>query len=72
MLIAPAHNSAKPPVTTKLDDPSVDSPAVNAKGTVNPSDNPMMLHHTKCQRRALILLIPHDLWTDQMPLIVTL
>ena len=39
--MAPAINSAKPAKITVLV-PSVDKPAVRAKGTVRPSDRPMM------------------------------
>ena len=40
--IAPAINSASPPSTTSLALPKADRPAVSAKGTVRPSDNPRM------------------------------
>lgn len=43
MEMAPAMSSAIPPRTTSLDSPSDDRPAVNAKGTVNPSERPMTL-----------------------------
>jgi len=41
--IAPAQSSARPPVTTSRELPNPDNPAVKAKGTVNPSDNPTIL-----------------------------
>ena len=41
--IAPAQSSARPPVTTSFELPSDDSPAVKAKGTVRPSERPMIL-----------------------------
>ena len=43
ILIAPAMSSATPPRTTSLEDPRPDRPAVNAKGTVRPSESPIML-----------------------------
>lgn len=39
---APAMSSAKPPKTTTLVSPRYASPAVSAKGTVMPSEIPMM------------------------------
>lgn len=39
---APAMSSAKPPKTTTLVSPRYASPAVRAKGTVMPSEMPMM------------------------------
>ena len=42
--MAPAISSAIPPSTTSLDSPSDERPAVRAKGTVRPSDRPMMLN----------------------------
>lgn len=42
MLMDPAINSARPPNMTTLVSPSADRPAVNAKGTVNPSDRPIV------------------------------
>jgi hypothetical protein len=39
--MAPAISSANPPYTTTFVSPSADNPAVNAKGTVNPSERPM-------------------------------
>ena len=50
--MAPAHNSARPPVTTSFDEPSDDNPAVRAKGTVKPSDNPIILPSAKCVAQA--------------------
>ena len=43
MEMAPAMSSATPPSTTSFDSPRLESPAVNANGTVNPSDNPITL-----------------------------
>lgn len=43
MDMAPAIISARPPTTTILEVPKPDRPAVSAKGTVKPSDNPMIL-----------------------------
>jgi len=40
--MAPAINSAKPPRVTSRALPNADNPAVRAKGTVNPSERPMM------------------------------
>ena len=40
--MAPAINSARPPSTTRRALPRDDKPAVRAKGTVNPSERPMM------------------------------
>lgn len=42
MEMAPAVSSAKPAKITTRVLPSVESPAVRAKGTVNPSERPMM------------------------------
>jgi hypothetical protein len=42
MEIAPAISSANPPYTTTLVSLSAESPAVRAKGTVKPSERPMM------------------------------
>lgn len=44
--IAPAVNSAKPAKITTFVFPSADNPAVNANGTVNPSDNPIIASET--------------------------
>lgn len=41
--MAPAQSSARPPVTTSVEEPSDDRPAVKANGTVRPSDRPMIL-----------------------------
>lgn len=41
--IAPAISSATPPRTTSFDVPRDERPAVRAKGTVRPSESPMML-----------------------------
>ena len=38
----PANSSARPAVTTSLDEPILERPAVNAKGTVRPSANPIV------------------------------
>jgi hypothetical protein len=62
--MAPAHNSARPPVTTRLLEPSDERPAVRAKGTVRPSDRPMMLFHER--------LIPLEHITLSMRLYVVL
>ncbi|KAH3688939.1 hypothetical protein WICPIJ_000079 [Wickerhamomyces pijperi] len=43
MEIAPEINSANPPVITNLVSPKELNPAVKAKGTVNPSLNPMTM-----------------------------
>ena len=40
--IAPAISSASPPEMTTLVSPSAESPAVSAKGTVSPSERPMI------------------------------
>ena len=40
--MAPAMSSAKPPRITTLLSPNPDRPAVRAKGTVNPSERPMI------------------------------
>jgi hypothetical protein len=40
--MAPAINSARPPKMTTLVDPKADKPAVKAKGTVRPSERPMV------------------------------
>lgn len=74
MEIAPAHNSARPPVTTSLEDPNEDRPAVKAKGTVKPSDNPMILLNQLLLSIPWLqhLHIPDDLGADQVPLIVAL
>jgi hypothetical protein len=42
MEIAPAMSSANPPYMTTLVFPKADRPAVRAKGTVRPSDNPIV------------------------------
>ena len=42
MLIAPATSSASPPKTTTLASPRAERPAVSAKGTVRPSDSPIV------------------------------
>ena len=42
MLIMPLQSSARPPMMTILVLPSEDRPAVSAKGTVSPSEKPMM------------------------------
>ena len=58
-------------MTTKRELPNDDNPAVNAKGTVNPSDNPMILPVS-----ALLMLEPIYLHianyfrTDQVPLVI--
>ena len=43
MDIVPAMSSATPPRTTIFEFPKLESPAVKAKGTVNPSDKPIIL-----------------------------
>jgi len=46
MEIAPAVNSARPARTTTFVSPRVDRPALRAKGTVNPSERPIMASDT--------------------------
>lgn len=63
MEMAPAANSANPPKTTTLVFPSAESPALSAKGTVNPSDNPRMASETmrgliRAREVPLLLLLP--------------
>lgn len=75
--IAPAHNSARPPVTTSLELPRPESPAVRAKGTVNPSDRPTILNlsvHYLMHRLSKVetdLHITNDLWGDKVSLILS-
>ncbi len=56
MEIVPAMSSATPPSTTSFEFPKLDSPAVRAKGTVKPSDRPMILEiglsHQKRKKNA--------------------
>lgn len=47
MDMAPAMSSATPPITTNLEFPIEERPAVSAKGTVSPSDSPIILWHRK-------------------------
>jgi len=62
MDMAPDTNSAIPPVITNLESPKDDKPAVNANGTVNPSDNPMMISDitlgSKVLKNAVMLSTP--------------
>ena len=48
MEIAPAMSSARPPRTTSRASPSEDKPAVSAKGTVRPSERPIMASLITC------------------------
>ena len=60
-------------MTTSRELPNPDNPAVNAKGTVNPSDNPTILRirSTPAIERWYCedLHIPHDLRRDKIPLV---
>lgn len=54
--IAPAVNSARPANITTRVFPKADKPAVRAKGTVNPSDNPIIASETT--RASIFPLLP--------------
>jgi hypothetical protein len=58
-------------VTTNLELPNPDKPAVKAKGTVNPSDNPtiLLISFTRLFSHSH-LHIPDHLGRDQIPLIL--
>jgi hypothetical protein len=71
MEMAPAQSSARPAVTTNREEPIEDRPAVRAKGTVSPSERPIML-----ARSAQVILfdihVPNDGGVDQVPLVFDL
>lgn len=54
--IAPAMSSATPPRTTMRELPIDDKPAVRAKGTVKPSERPMILSLNKFNGVSVLLL----------------
>jgi hypothetical protein len=74
MEMAPAATSASPAVSTSVEDAlAPESPAASAKGTVRPSETPMMMSRTtspavKCfsvcssrlQQQPLLLLVLHE------------
>ncbi len=75
--MAPAMSSATPPRTTTRELPRLARPAVNANGTVRPSDKPITLYGSKqfMSYSDLVMVlqylhVPHYIRVDQMTFIL--